>query len=619
MPTRRGVLVGGLAATALPGCYGQGEDRNISPDGLPSVPVDIHNHVFNATDVPIPGFVEQVLLRDPETPVPGGLSVARSLVGLVVDIILAARGTPTASEELIEIADLQRLPVRDGGDLLIQDRRFVEAGLVELENRVDTAGRVRQGAVSADGKLPPATGDEVLFSLLAAESEVPVNPVGLAGNIRNSDRAGDQARQIADAIYADEAFQDDLSFKSLSERRNPDQSLIQTLMWAGLLTRSRVDILGELIRLYAHQTAQADTNDSLGSNGIKVFSPSLVDFTYWLRAGQDRDVDRSGRDVTDQINLLSRMALLERGALILPFAPFCPLRAAYYRKNGNSNWLQTIQKSIESQGFAGIKLYPPMGFLPLGNAKFDEPGARKPRALQELGVTGQEIDNELRALYDWCAAEDVPIKTHGNNSLGADACTGQNASAANWKPVLETPAWSDLRLNIAHFGGFDEERFPTAPGCPSQTQAYEWQAAELIAKYDNVYVDLGYWTDVTGSNRDQSQEIIDLLDNLLNQRENLKTRLMYGSDWTMLGRENQHASYYNDVRKALQASALEKPDQISILGSNAIRYLGLDRRGKQFRRLTGFFEDAPQYNTIITLIRPSSNLLAFGRDALGQR
>ncbi|WP_217356938.1 amidohydrolase family protein [Ruegeria sp. HKCCA4812] len=581
--------------------------------------MDIHNHIFNATDVPIPGFVEQVLLRDPETPVPGGPSVARSLVDLVVDIVLAARGTPTASEELIEIAELQRLPIRDGGDLLIQDRRSVEAGLVALESRVDAAGRVRQGAFATDGTLPPATGDEILFTLLAAESDIPVNPVGLAGNVRDVARAGDQARQIADAIYADEALPDAPSFKSLSERRNPDQSLVQTLMWAGLLTRSRVDILGELIRLYAHQTAQASTNDPLGSNGIKVFSPSLVDFTYWLRAGQDRDADRSGRDITDQIDLLSRMALLERGALILPFAPFCPLRAAYYRKNGNSSWLQTIQKSVESQGFAGIKLYPPMGFLPLGNDRFDAPGARRPRALRELGVTGQEIDNELRALYDWCAAEDVPIKTHGNNSLGADACTGQNASAANWEPVLETPAWSNLRLNIAHFGGFDEERFRTAPGCPIQTQAYEWQAAELIAKYDNVYVDLGYWTDVTDSNRVQSQEIIDLLDNLLDQRENLKSRLMYGSDWTMLGRENQHASYYNDVRNALKASALEESDQIAILGANALRYLGLDRRGKQYSRLKGFFEDAPQYNTIVALIRPPSNLVALARDALGQR
>ncbi|WP_170378653.1 amidohydrolase family protein [Ruegeria atlantica] len=603
----------------MPGCYGQGEGRNISPEGLPSVPVDIHNHIFNATDVPIPGFVEQVLLRDPETPVPGGPSVARSLVRLVVDIVLAARGTPTASEELIETANLQRLPVRDGGDMLIQDRRSVEAGLVALESRVDSAGRARQGAFITDGTLPVPTGDEILFSLLATESDIPVNPVGRAGNIRDSARAGNQARQIADAIYADEAFRDDPSFKSLSERKNPDLSLIQTLMWAGLLTRSRVDILGELIRLYAHQTAKADTNDPLGSNGIKVFSPSLVDFTYWLQDGQVRDADRSGRDITDQIDLLSRMALLERGALILPFAPFCPLRAAFYRKNGNPNWLRTIQKSVDFQGFAGIKLYPPMGFLPLGNTRFDAPGSGKPRALQELGITGQEIDNELRALYDWCAAEDVPIKTHGNNSLGADACTGQNASAANWKPVLETKEWSGLRLNIAHFGGFDEERFRTAPGCPIQTQAYEWQAAALIAKYNNVYVDLGYWTDVTGSNRDQSQEIIDLLDNLLNRSENLKSRLMYGSDWTMLGRENQHAGYYNDVRKALKESVLEKSDQIAILGANALRYLGLDRRGKQFKRLTGYFKAAPQFNTIITLIRPSSNLLAVARDALNQR
>lgn len=105
MTTRRSVLAGSLATVALSGCDWRGPDRDVSEEGLPAVPVDIHNHIFNATDVPIPGFLEQVLIRDPETPVPGGPSAVRSLVGLIVDIVLAARRTPTAAQELADIGE----------------------------------------------------------------------------------------------------------------------------------------------------------------------------------------------------------------------------------------------------------------------------------------------------------------------------------------------------------------------------------------------------------------------------------------------------------------------------------------------------------------------------------
>ncbi|MFT5799532.1 MAG: hypothetical protein ACI84R_003609 [Candidatus Azotimanducaceae bacterium] len=97
-----------------------------------------------------------------------------------------------------------------------------------------------------------------------------------------------------------------------------------------------VDIIGEMIRLYAHQSFVPESEPLL-SSGIKVFSPSLVDFTYWLRAANDRDANRSGREILYQIALLSRIASLERGALLLPFAPFCPLRAEVYRKNGHGD------------------------------------------------------------------------------------------------------------------------------------------------------------------------------------------------------------------------------------------------------------------------------------------
>lgn len=624
MTTRRDVLMGGVAASTLAGCGG-GEKRAAGVNGLPPVPVDIHNHIFNARDIPIAGFAEQVFLRHPETPVAGGPSIARALIGLIVDIVLAARETPTAAQELASLSSRSRLPERPGGDLVAQDRRAVERGLRILEDKVNTAGERREASRLADGPLPAANGDEVLFSTLAAETGVETNPVGLFGNLRrNSDERGGTARQIAAAVYRDDA--EETTFKTLAQRDAPDQSLAQNLRWAGLLTRSRVDILGELIRLYAHQPATAPLNDPDRSNGIKVFSPSLVDFTYWLDAADDRDRDRSGQEILDQITLLSKIAYLERGALLLPFAPFCPLRAAVYRKAGRGDWLERIKAAVASHGFAGVKLYPPMGFLPLENADLDP--AKLPRALRRHQISGQDIDDELRALYAWCAQEDVPIKAHGNNSLGADACTGQNAAAENWRPVLETPGWANLRLNIAHFGGFDETRFEPQKGCPIPDQSYEAQAVDLIATYDNLYVDLGYWTDVTGTNRTNpvqgqptpaNRTVRQFMTDELARNDKLKSRLMYGSDWSMIGREEQHAEYFSDVDAALRALLPDEAERLAILSTNALRYLGLDRRGKQFDRLAAFFDRAPQFNAVMKLVRPSSSIAAIARDLFSSR
>ncbi|MFT5799534.1 MAG: hypothetical protein ACI84R_003611 [Candidatus Azotimanducaceae bacterium] len=92
----------------------------------------------------------------------------------------------------------------------------------------------------------------------------------------------------------------------------------------------------------------------------------------------------------------------------------------------------------------------------------------------------------------------------------------------------------------------------------------------------------------------------------------LKERLMYGSDWSMIGQEEQHARYYDDVRDALSKLDLMDDERSAIRGANALRYLGLTRRSKQYHRLEGFFEDAPQFTSVMSIIRPSFVFAFFG-------
>jgi hypothetical protein len=105
----------------------------------------------------------------------------------------------------------------------------------------------------------------------------------------------------------------------------------------------------------------------------------------------------------------------------------------------------------------------------------------------------------------------------------------------------------------------------------------------------------------------------------LTRNEKLKSRLMYGSDSSMIGREEQHAHYFSDVDAALRALPFTQQERLSIMSTNALRYLGLDHRGKQFVRLTAFFGDARQFRAVMELVRPPSTLASIVRDLFGGR
>jgi hypothetical protein len=255
---------------------------------------------------------------------------------------------------------------------------------------------------------------------------------------------------------------------------------IQTIRWAGLLTRARMDILTELVTLFG------------GEGGFQVFSPSVVDFELWFRT------DEGVTPVNQQIDLMSRIATSREDVVILNFASFCPLRAALELERDQAiDPLRHVKRAVETLGFAGVKLYPPLGFRPLGN---EETTFELAKRAPEGG--GSALDGPLRMLYGWCESNDVPIKAHANNSIEAATCSGLKASPANWGPVFDE--FPSLRVNLAHFGGFDETGglaalLALSQGC-ADPDGRDWEAIihDMIAEHDNLYFDLGYWIEVVG-------------------------------------------------------------------------------------------------------------------------
>ena len=71
-----------------------------------------------------------------------------------------------------------------------------------------------------------------------------------------------------------------------------------------------------------------------------------------------------------------------------------------------------------------MKLYPPSGFLPIGNVfRFGE-------------RTGAPLDAALRALYRYCEDMGVPILTHASHSNGFDKGYDDLAAPSGWEQVL---------------------------------------------------------------------------------------------------------------------------------------------------------------------------------------
>lgn len=517
------------------------------PSGLPDVSIDIHAHIFNATDIPIPGFLEQVFLRSPETPV-GENTAPSALIRLVTEILLLT--VSTAGEELRSLPE----PSRSDEELIDHDKSVVARGIRNFANRGDailrTNGTRSSDDVNADARLIEELNRLADRGILLRRTET---DLGLA---------------VADAVFDDATMPVD-TLRSFGGGGDP--SLAQTLRWAALLTRNRSDILGTLIDLYGVNAGSDDV-----SRGIRAFSPSLVDFEYWF----EKKAQTRLSSQRDQLAVMSRLALSERRTVLLNFAPFCPLRAAVDGEIVH----RRIRNAVQRQGFVGVKIYPPMGFTPIGNAGQGlVGGVRK--------ATGAAIDRELRKMYRWCNDEGVPIKSHGNNSLAAGECTGQNAAPDLWARVLGD--YPKLRVNIAHFGGF-EELAPT-DAC-TDPPPYEVRAARLISEYPNAYVDLGYWSEATGTNRPGS-EILGEIEKLVERTPELADRIMYGSDYTMIGRERQHNAYLNDVSNAIDK--IDGLSRVAVFASNPLRYLGLlDPDSPTRKRLDAFFPSEHPYHSL---------------------
>jgi predicted TIM-barrel fold metal-dependent hydrolase len=478
--------------------------------------------------------VQQVVFGDEEDQVVLGLGPRAVLPWLgAVLIELLGGGAKTADEELAEMAQAQRLsrPARAANTTDDTDAvaRALQAVLGE-------APALRRTLRAAD--MPrDLRGRETLLQRMAEEANLDpqrANPSSTAG-----------ARELARGLLVGKG------------------GVSQHIQWAQELTRDRREIVSRLVELYASSAA------------VSLFTPALIDFSGWLE-------DEPRSNLSSQIRVMERIQQQQDGTPVHCFAPFDPWRQIIdVEAGGRTTALQLVQWAIEEMGFIGVKLYPPMGFLPIGNALVRQTYPERAAGIRDFPA---KLDRALMDLYAYAERAGVPVMAHATDSNGAAPGYAKRAHPHAWEPVLK--AYPRLRLNLSHFGDFEEVRGTV----PSET----WEAVigELFsaAGASTLYADLSYLAELL-PDRDPTvaTQIRRLFADFIQRYDATLQHLMYGSDWIMLGRETGHEGYAVSLIAEMDRLLGDERRLHNFLGGNAVRYLGLRPGEPARRRLDAYY------------------------------
>ena len=326
---------------------------------------------------------------------------------------------------------------------------------------------------------------------------------------------------------------------------------------------------------------------------VDLFVPLMIDYEYWFANSMDNSLG-------EQIETVFEKVVLPHKGKIHPFVPFDPARELAYRKGMVSpdgqlegdRPMTLIKEAIEKKGFIGVKLYNSLGYRPLGNADPTVSLMRRRIAVRNNKMTylfdGEEYDEVLCQLYDYCVEDEVPITAHCVMN-GIEAYPGASfdfGKAEFWEEVLRQEKYKNLRLNLAHFG-WNQESGQGYAGSRSWVK----DICNLIVKYEDVYADISHHRVLAAKGR---RSFVDgyrqMQTDFPNDIEKIKKRILYGSDWHVLRRMRGYREFLEEYERVMtKADMYDQADLEDFRGGNALEFLGLTPEGKNRQRLNGFY------------------------------
>jgi hypothetical protein len=150
-----------------------------------------------------------------------------------------------------------------------------------------------------------------------------------------------------------------------------------------------------------------------------------------------------------------------------------------------------------------------------------------------------------------------------------------------------------LRLCLAHFGRFDHRSSAAAPGSALPAASWEWELGKFMKSHpqQRIFVDLSYLSQAQDADVGSRKKLGSLIRTFLAEFDPNAERILYGSDWIMLGRESKSDTFASDLFSFLRHDVGLSQDAIErVRFRNAIRFLGLSQGSATRSRLASLYQ-----------------------------
>lgn len=505
--------------------------------------IDVHCHLFNASDLPTVRFLKVVFLEMYPRQAVSVLDVRNpDVVDGILSLltwVLGRTNTPSAQKE-IDVLDGRLLETK-ASTIAAEQARAIQKAVADFI--VGQSGALSTASSSHD------RGNALIVDALSQAA-------GDKGPIAATGRPS-----IGSATAtAKKAYQSKTDLGTY-------------LRWFGLITHYRYALADQLQDDHARQGFDA-----------KLLVPALVDYDKWL--GEDVTTSPLPRQV-DVVDFISQRP---DGPMVHGYVAFDPLRQAYRDakvEDTGFDPLDLVRTAIKDSGFLGVKLYPPMGFKPIANGAVEQ---SYPTTVKDKlhGRVGPALDNALTKLYDLCTRMDAPILAHANRSNGASTDAADRADPAFWLPVFDR--WPTLRVCLAHFGRFSSPS-AAAQGTTMPEASWEWTLGQYIGAHPDrpVYADISFLSEIFGQ-PEVLQRTAAYVRKFVGMFDKDVRHLMFGTDWIMLGLDGGYPDYTTLIHDFFSGACGFLPEQMDrLMHGNAERFLGLSRGSQTWSRLTAYY------------------------------
>jgi predicted TIM-barrel fold metal-dependent hydrolase len=470
--------------------------------------IDVHAHFFNASDVPVRGFLAECIGHS----APPALRRLLELAAPLADVL--ARRAPTAAEEL---------------DIL---RSFAE------QSRGRDARNTRQAFDGLMGRERAAAASRVAEALRGSELERELLRMKAPPRQRSARVGTLSSGEVLDVIEQTRVPSSPAARRSAARAESfadVADGFIGFLSYMLSLRSSNLDVYTNAFSTHEH------------AFGVTQVLGALVDFDYWIDCPP----------LSSQEHQLEVHAALARmhGDYFRPVIGYNP----WTDINQGGAGRDRVRRAVTDHGFVAVKIYPPIGFLPAGNADNPPPTLKKRPDLAQL-------DAVLDDFFEMCAGLPVPVMAHAARSNGRDYAHDEFGGPPGWRARLERAAARGgvPPVNLGHFGGGSGSTW---------TQDFAGLMRDMPAH--PLFGDLGYWEelmcpsvpdDTCRAARRRLQRALEVAVG----DGTVADRVMFGTDWLMLSQVKGWPDYPALVHESVQQiSGPGDPERI--FGLNAQR------------------------------------------------